>query len=319
MHIVEFAFRLVEEGDIALLNRIRVADVGRRKDIRRNTAVTGDIEDVVGVADIQPQFSVDLGGRHDLAVIDQVMHLEGRFLVAVEQGAVLFGHFEGEGIQGKQVLVGADQDEVLVIDGAVCPDHGKHGIDFPVHGLAVCQLVNVPCIAGNIAGIAVGDVFAGQQVEIRRLAIVPGMGYQNAFSERGPHVNLAENNLGKAGLPVGRREGQAIRCLIGLVGHPVGDVGRFRNVDTVPAVARFEVDGPRVVEAVICFSAQRRDCVQGNFLPVERLQHVRYTGNLDFRELLVGCRAQVLIAGEQQREGNKQEGKSFDHRDTRVE
>ena len=227
MHIVEFAFRLVEEGDIALLNRIRVADIGGREYVGGRSAVAGDIEDVVGVADIQPQFSVDLGGRHDLAVVDQVVYLEGGFLEAVEQGAVLFGHFEGEGIQGKQVLVGSHQDERLVIDGAVRPDHGKHGIDFPVHGLAVCQLVNVPCIAGNIAGIAVGDVFAGQQVEIRRLAIVPGMGYQNAFSERGPHVNLAENNLGKAALPVGRREGQAIRCLIGLVGHPVGDVGRF--------------------------------------------------------------------------------------------
>ena len=302
VHIVEFAFRLVEEGDIALLNRIRVADVGRRKDIRRNTAVTGDIEDVVGMADIQPQFSVNLGGRHDLAVIDQVMHLEGRFLVAVEQGAVLFGHFEGEGIQGKQVLVGSHQDERLVIDGAVRPDHGKHGIDFPVHGLAVCQLVNVPCIAGNIAGIAVGYVFVCKKVEVGCLAAVPGVGDQDSFPEGRAHENVAEGRLEKAALPVGRREGQAIRCLIGLVGHTVGDVGRFRNVDTVPAVARFEVDGPRVVEAVVCFSAQRHGRMQGDFLSEVGFQRVRDPADFDFGNDLVSRRAEVLIAGEQQRE-----------------
>ena len=206
VHIIEFAFSFVEKCHIALLNRIRVADIGRSEYIGRDAAVAGYVEDVVGVADIEPQLAVDLRRGHYLAVVDKVVDFEGGFFETVEQGPVLLGHREGKGIQGKQMLIGAHKDEGFVIYRAVRPHYRQQSIDLAVKGLFVCQRKDVPGIARGVARIAVSYKFIGQKVEIAGHSAVTGMGNQHPFSQRRIHEHEATDGLGQAALGVGSRK-----------------------------------------------------------------------------------------------------------------
>ena len=246
--VVEQSVFLIEGHQVPLIKH-GVSYVVRTEDILLLLAEGNGAELVVDVADYSEQFSVDYRVGTVTSHMAEQSGLEAAFGGVVEIRPIHVLDFESQRVDCDDVLVGSDKDLVLVEDSSVGVADFYHVVDVPFESTLVGKAPQIAGVA-DLAGVAPGQEFIGDQVEFGSGAVVPCVRYQKALSQRGSDVESAADGLAQTGDLVGGLEGNGVRLVRGGVADPQLEVLFRTELHPSGHGLRSDVHFPEILEII---------------------------------------------------------------------